>query len=108
MAAVVETGGAFVTVSDEEILTAIPLLARGSGVFGEPAGAAAYAGLLKAVAQGQVAADERVVVLNTGSGLKDVPGVMQGVEQVGTQGYRIDANLDALREVVGRLFPAQG
>ena len=34
MAAVVETGGAFVTVSDEEILTAIPLLARGSGVFG--------------------------------------------------------------------------
>ena len=108
MAAVVETGGAFVTVSDEEILTAIPLLARGSGVFGEPAGAAAYAGLLKAVAQGQVAADERVVILNTGSGLKDVPGVMQGVEQVGTQGYRIDANLDALREVVGRLFPAQG
>jgi len=106
MAAVVETGGAFVTVSDEEILTAIPLLARGSGVFGEPAGAAAYAGLIKAVALGQVAADERVVVLNTGSGLKDVPGVMQGVEQVGTQGYRIDANLDALREVVDRLFSA--
>ena len=106
MAAVVETGGAYVTVTDEEILRAIPLMARGSGVFGEPAGAAAYAGLLKAVAQGQVAADERVVVLNTGSGLKDVPGVMQGVEYVGTQGYRIDANLDALREVVERLFRA--
>lgn len=106
MAAVVETGGAYVTVTDEEILRAIPLMARGSGVFGEPAGAAAYAGLLKAVAQGQVAADERVVVLNTGSGLKDVPGVMQGVEYVGTQGHRIDANLDALREVVERLFRA--
>jgi threonine synthase len=99
MAAVVETGGAFVTVSDEEILTAIPLLARGSGVFAEPAGAAAHAGLIKAVGQGLVVADERVVVLNTGSGLKDVPGVMMGVEQVGTQGYRIDANIDALREV---------
>jgi len=103
MAAVVETGGAFVTVSDEEILTAIPLLARGSGVFGEPAGAAAHAGLIKAVAQGLVAADERVVVLNTGSGLKDVPGVMQGVEQVGTQGYRVAPDLADLRRVMAMI-----
>ncbi len=100
MAAVVETGGAFVTVTDEQILRAIPLLARGSGVFGEPAGAAAYAGLLKAVEAGQVPADERVVVVNTGSGLKDVPGVMQGVEQVGTQGFRVAPNLDDLRRVM--------
>ncbi len=49
MAAVKESGGAYVRVSDEEILGAIPILARGSGVFGEPAGAAAYAGLVKAV-----------------------------------------------------------
>ena len=51
MAAVRETDGAFVRVSDAEILDAIPALARGCGVFAEPAGAAAYAGLLKALAR---------------------------------------------------------
>ena len=41
-------------VSDDEILAAIPALARGCGVFAEPAGAAAYAGLVKAVDDGLV------------------------------------------------------
>jgi threonine synthase len=41
MAAVVDTGGAYVVVSDDEILAAIPVLARGCGVFAEPAGAPA-------------------------------------------------------------------
>ena len=71
MAAVVETGGAFVTVSDEQILAAIPDLARGCGVFAEPAGAAAFAGLQQAVQQNRVAPEDRVVVINTGNGLKD-------------------------------------
>ena len=103
MAAVVETGGAFVTVSDEEILGAIPLLARGCGVFAEPAGAAAHAGLIKAVEQGLVAADERIVVLNTGSGLKDVAGVLKGVERAGTQAYRVAPDLDDLRRVMATI-----
>lgn len=103
MAAVTETDGAYVTVSDEEILAAIPVMARGSGVFGEPAGAAAYAGLVKAVEQGLVGADERVVVLNTGSGLKDVAGAMKGVELVGTQPYRVEADLADLRRVMGEI-----
>ena len=105
MAAVVETKGAYVTVSDDEILRAIPLLARGSGVFAEPAGAAAHAGLIKAVELGLVAADERIVVLNTGSGLKDVAGVMKGVESVGTQASRVDPDLDDLRRVMATLQP---
>ncbi|MGB3712807.1 MAG: threonine synthase, partial [Candidatus Promineifilaceae bacterium] len=46
MAAVMETDGAYISVSDEEILSAIPALARGCGVFGEPAGVASYAGLV--------------------------------------------------------------
>ena len=49
LAAVRETDGAYIKVTDDEILAAIPVLARGSGVFAEPAGAAAYAGLVKAV-----------------------------------------------------------
>jgi len=79
--AVRETGGAFIRVTDEEILAAIPALARGSGVFAEPAAAAAYAGLVEAVEQGLVASDERMVVLATGSGLKDVASAMKSVGQ---------------------------
>lgn len=103
LAAVKETGGAYITVSDEEILAAIPALARGSGVFAEPAGAAAYAGLVKAVDRGMVSADERIVVLNTGSGLKDVNGAMRGVELSGTQAYRVAADLEDLRRVMSAL-----
>ena len=69
MRAVTETDGAFISVTDDEILTAIPALARQTGVFAEPAGAAAYAGLVKAVNEGLVSAHERIVVINTGNGL---------------------------------------
>lgn len=79
--AVRETGGAYVRVSDEEILAAIPTLAQGCGVFAEPAAAAAYAGLVKAIEQGLVGTDERVVVLSTGSGLKDVASAMKAVQK---------------------------
>ena len=103
MAAVKETDGAYVTVTDDEILAAIPALARGSGVFAEPAGATAYAGLVKAVERGLVGADERIVVLNTGSGLKDVAGAMKGVEMVGTTAYRVDADLTDLRRVMATM-----
>jgi threonine synthase len=103
MAAVKETNGAYITVTDEEILAAIPALARGSGVFAEPAGAAAYAGLVKAVEKGMVSPDERIVVLSTGSGLKDVAGAMKGVELAGTQPYRVDANLEDLRRVMATI-----
>ncbi len=79
--AVRESGGAFLRVSDEEILAAIPALARGCGVFAEPAAAAAYAGLIKAVDGGIVRENERIVVLATGSGLKDVAAAIRSVEQ---------------------------
>lgn len=103
MAAVVETHGAFITVADEEILSAIPALARGSGVFAEPAGAAAYAGLVRAFAEGLVSADERIVVLNTGSGLKDVAGAMRGVELTETQAYHVSPDLADLQRLLATL-----
>jgi threonine synthase len=65
------SGGSMMAVSDDEILSAIPALARATGVFGEPAGVTAFAGLKKAVAAGAVRSDEVIVVLMTGSGLKD-------------------------------------
>jgi threonine synthase len=72
-----ETGGAFITVSDDEILAAIVALGRDAAVFAEPAGAAAYAGLIRAVQKGLIRSDESIVVLNTGSGLKDVKAAMR-------------------------------
>jgi len=100
MAAVTETEGAYLRVSDDEILGAIPALARGSGVFAEPAGAAAYAGLVIAADRGLVGPDDRVVILATGSGLKDVASAMKAVEAVGTEPMRVDPNLDALKEAL--------
>ena len=102
LAAVTETGGAFVQVSDDEILTAIPRLAQGSGVFGEPAGAAAFAGLVRAVEEGLVEANERIVILNTGNGLKDINSAMTGVEMTGIQPHHIEPSLDAVKALMGK------
>ncbi len=74
-----ETGGTYVNVSDEEILKAIAELGT-QGIFAEPAGAAAYAGLVKAAGSGVVGSVDPILVLNTGSGLKDVRAAMQAVQ----------------------------
>jgi threonine synthase len=71
-----ETNGTFILVSDQEILAAIAELGK-VGIFAEPAGATAYAGFTKAMADGKVTHDDPVVVLNTGNGLKDIKAAMQ-------------------------------
>jgi len=73
------TNGAMVAVSDQEILAAIPQLARATGVFAEPAAAAAFAGFTKMARDGFLEADERVVVVVTGNGLKDIAGARRSV-----------------------------
>jgi threonine synthase len=78
--AVRETGGSYIRVSDSEILESIAALGK-SGIFAEPAGAAAYAGLAKAVKTGLIAPGSPVLVINTGSGLKDVQAAMQAVPE---------------------------
>lgn len=99
LAAVRETDGAYLRVSDEEILNAIPVIARHTGVFCEPAASAAYAGLVKAVAQGMISPDERVVVLLTGSGLKDIKSAMRSVPEPPI----VAPNLEAVKEVMRTL-----
>lgn len=100
LAAVIETGGTFICVEDGDILNAIPELARSTGVFAEPAGAAAYAGLVKAVAQQLVSGNESIVILNTGNGLKDIASAMQAVELAGTKPFHVAPDLDELKQVV--------
>ncbi|MCA8922138.1 MAG: threonine synthase [Planctomycetes bacterium] len=75
--AIRESGGAFLRVSDEAILAAMPALARASGVFSEPAGAAALAGLLRAKDEGLLDADTPCVAWVTGSGLKDADAAIR-------------------------------
>ena len=71
-----QTDGLGLTVSDSEILTAQQLLARRTGLFVEPAAAAAFAGLLQLSRQGKTT-NLRAVVLATGSGLKDIPAAQR-------------------------------
>ena len=77
LAAIRESRGLAVTVSDEEILEAMRLLGRTQGVFGEPAGAAGTAGVKKAVELGLIPAGSTVVSIVTGNGLKDVQSGIQ-------------------------------
>jgi threonine synthase len=93
MRAVRETNGAYVSVSDDAIIAAIPELAQGCGVFAEPAGAAAYAGLKQAVADGVIAPDESVAILVTGNGLKDIRSAMQSVGEA----IRVTPDVAAVR-----------
>jgi threonine synthase len=70
--AIRESGGRGVKASDDEIIAAIPKLARETGVFVEPAAAAAYAGFMKLAGSGMIGSGERVLLMLTGNGLKDV------------------------------------
>jgi len=74
-----ESDGAAVTVSDEVIVAAIARLARTTGVFAEPAAAAALAGLEQALSEGLIDRDERIVLMITGTGLKDIPAAARSV-----------------------------
>ncbi len=85
-----ESHGAMMTVSDDEIISAIPELARTTGVFGEPAGVTAFAGLRKAVRAGLVGSSERVAVLMTGSGLKDTESAMRSAGEPVPVGRSLD------------------
>lgn len=72
MRAMRETSGGAVAVSDEEIIAAIPRLARTTGIFAEPGAAAALAGFIKLRERGVIQSDESVALVITGSGLKDI------------------------------------
>ncbi|HZT28432.1 MAG TPA: threonine synthase [Bryobacteraceae bacterium] len=68
--AVRASGGTAIAVSDEELLDAGIDLATGEGMFVAPEGAACVAALHKLRASGFLRRDEKIVIYNTGSGLK--------------------------------------
>ena len=100
--AVRDTGGRFVTVADAAIQAAIPEFAQLSGVFAEPAAAAAYAGVKAAAKAGIIHGDESVCIVSTGNGLKDVARASDSV----SGGIRVAPNRAAVESALrsaGRL-----
>lgn len=70
-----KTGGAAIAVSSEDALACTTTLAREEGIYACPEGATTLAGLRKARERGLIGADEQVVLVNTGSGLKSIPSM---------------------------------
>ena len=66
-------GGAALAVSTRDAFAAVDELARDEGIFACPESATALAGVRKAVEQRLIGAEDRIVVVNTGSGLKSIP-----------------------------------
>jgi threonine synthase len=93
--AAIQTDGQYLTVSDGEILEAIARLGK-SGIFAEPAAAAAFAGLLNAIKKGIIFPDDPVLVMITGSGLKDIKAATNAVHQASI----IEPTIDALKKAL--------
>ena len=101
--AIIESGGEAVTMPDDAILAAIPEMARHSGVFPEPAAAAPWAAIKQLMSEKKIAADETIVCLVSGSGLKDIASArtVTGQPQV------IDPSLEAVRAAAFDSRPAR-
>ena len=94
--AIRRSGGTVSMVTDEEILGAQKLLARHEGIFAEPAGAAALAGLIKDLEGGSLDKTAEIVCVSTGHGLKD-PDV--AISQ-STKPRTIEVSMSALEKLV--------
>jgi threonine synthase len=92
-----DSGGTILAVSDEQILEAYRRLAQEEGIFGEPASAAALAGLLELASEGLDLAGKRVVCIVTGSGLKDPETAMSLPLEI----HKVPADLAAVEEAMG-------
>ena len=89
-----ESGGTALRVSDEAILDAEVLLGSSEGIYTEPAGATALAGVKSAIEEGIIEAEETVVVVSTGFGLKDTASAQRATGAV----QRIEPEMAAVRE----------
>jgi threonine synthase len=97
--AIRESGGFALAVPDDAIISAIPEMARAAGIFAEPAGVTAYAALKKAVEDRMVDAEEKIVVLVTGNGLKDIDAAMRSAGKPLTIRPNLEELKSALQEV---------
>jgi threonine synthase len=99
--AVRASGGTIASVTDEEIIEGISLLARTEGIFAETAGGVTIATLAKLAASGAIGRDERVVVYVTGNGLKTIDALRGTFGPTAT----ITPSLEAFEEALERGAP---
>ncbi|MDR3225534.1 MAG: threonine synthase [Clostridiales Family XIII bacterium] len=99
--AIRESDGVTVNVSDEEILAAISLAGRTSGVFGEPAGVTGAAGVTKLAKEGRIPEEATVVSVVTGNGLKDIANAVKAVGAPLSLPPSLDALIEKFKETGG-------
>jgi threonine synthase len=97
--AVRQSGGWGESVTDEEILEGITLLARTEGIFTEPAGGTEVAVTKKLIQNGRIPRDESIVISVTGNGYKTPEVVTRSVEKP----YIIHAALQKFDELYQQL-----
>ena len=98
-AALRESGGAAIALSDKEILEAQSLIGRLAGVFAEPAAATSVAATKKLRDRGTIGTDDTVVCNLTGHGLKQPEAIEISEKQL----TPIAPTLDTLREQIKRV-----
>lgn len=91
-----ESDGWVQEVEDAEILAAIRELASKWALFAEPAGATAYAGLMRGLREGRIQRGSTVAVLVTGNGLKDPKAALEGLPPALTVPKDVKAAMKAL------------
>ncbi len=94
-----KTGGACGSVTDDEVVEGMRLLARTEGIFGETAAGVTIATLAKLAREGVVRRDERVVAYVTGHGLKTLDAIAPHVSVTTTIPPRLDAFRAAFPEL---------
>jgi threonine synthase len=96
--AIRESGGTAIAVTDGELLDGAREMARTTGIFASPEGGACVPALRKLVAQGLVKPEERVVLFNTGSGIKYIEAFDGKLEATAKQSESKSALGPALRQ----------
>lgn len=94
-----QSGGTAVAVSTQQALENVDLVTREEGIFPCPEAATVLAGLVTGLAEGYIERHDRIVLMNTGSGLKSIPNLLEP-ERVAIR------TADELAEAVSRRGPA--
>jgi threonine synthase len=77
--AVEKTNGNAVTVKDNEIMNAQSIIVKTTGILVEPSSAAAFAGYKKFLKANSVSTKEKIMIMLTGNGLKDIAAVKEWI-----------------------------
>ncbi|HEU4414220.1 MAG TPA: pyridoxal-phosphate dependent enzyme, partial [Candidatus Angelobacter sp.] len=99
-----QSGGAAVAVSDAEIFAGVKELASDEGIFASPEGAACLPAYQRLVREGFLKSSDKVVLFNTGSGLKYIDVIAEALKITAAQ-PATQVNVPASRNIGGIIQP---